>query len=60
MPTGYGTGDHRMFIIDFMASNIIGYNPPKVARPLARRLITKLPGVTKKYNSALEEKVMEH
>ena len=35
MPVGYGTGDHRMFIIDIMVSDLIGYNPPKIARPLA-------------------------
>jgi hypothetical protein len=48
MPTGYGIGDHRMFIIDFNTTDIIGFNPPKDVRPTAQPLITKLPGVAAK------------
>jgi hypothetical protein len=57
---GYGIGDHRMFIIVFLTSDITGSSPPKVVRPLALRLITNLPGVAKKYNSILKGKVLEH
>ena len=32
MPAGYGIGDHRLFVIDFSSSNIIGNMPPKVVR----------------------------
>ena len=60
MPVGYGTGDHCIFIIDIMASDIIGYNYQKIARLLTQWLIMNLPGVSKKYNAALEEKVLEH
>ena len=60
MPVGYGIGDHRMFIIDFITSDITGTNPPKVARPTARRLINKLPGVTTKYNEALNKQIELH
>jgi hypothetical protein len=60
MPVGYGMGDHRMFIIDFITSDITGTNPPKVARPTARRLINKLPGVTTKYNEALNKQIEVH
>ena len=60
MPTGYGIGDHRMFIIDFNTTDIIGSNPPKVVRPTARRLITRLPGVAAKYNAVLKKKIQEH
>ena len=35
MPVGYGIGDHRMFIIDFLTSDITGSSPPKVVRPQA-------------------------
>jgi hypothetical protein len=30
MPAGYGIGDHRMFVIDFDAEDIIGQAPPRV------------------------------
>ena len=60
MPAGYGLGDHQMFIIDFIATDIIGGNHQKIVRPLTRRLITKLPGVTSKYNSTLEDKILKH
>ena len=60
MPTGYGIGDHRMFIIDLNTTDIIGSNPPKVVRPTARRLITRLPGVAAKYNAILKKKIQEH
>ena len=60
MPVGYGIGDHRMFIIDILTADIIGCNPPAVVRPQARRLITRLPGVTKKYNDTLDKLVLDH
>jgi hypothetical protein len=28
MPTGFGVGDHRMFIIDFQESSMVGAPPP--------------------------------
>ena len=60
MPVGYGIGDRRMFIIDFITSDIIGSNPPKVVRPTARRLINELPGVTTRYNEALNKQIEVH
>ena len=42
MPVGYGVGDHRAFIIDFLTSSLIGTNPTTVVRPAARRLNTRL------------------
>ncbi len=30
MPAGYSIGDHRMFVIDFNAEDIIGQAPPRV------------------------------
>ncbi len=29
MPAGYGIGDHRLFVIDFASSDIIGNTAPK-------------------------------
>ena len=54
MPVGYGVGDHRMFLIDFLTSSLIGCNPPKIVRTAARRLNTIIPGVEAKYVSMLE------
>jgi hypothetical protein len=28
MPVGYGVGDHRMFVVDFLTSSLVGFNPP--------------------------------
>jgi hypothetical protein len=60
MPVRYGIGDHRMFIVDLLTSSLIGADPIRVARPCARRLTTKLPGVVRTYNSSLEDLVLKH
>ena len=59
MPVGYGVGDHRMFVIDFFTSSLIGCNPPKIVRAAARTLNTMIPGVEAKYVNMLEA-LMEH
>lgn len=48
MPCGYGVGDHRVFIVDFLVSSMIGTTPVKIVRPAARRLNTRLPFVTER------------
>ncbi len=60
MPAGYGIGDHRLFVIDFASSNIIGNTPPKVARLASRRLNTKIPHVAVEYARILEGKIIQH
>ncbi len=45
MPAGFGIGDHRLFIVDFLLATLVGQTPTRIARPCARRLTTKLPGV---------------
>ena len=32
MPVGYGVGDHRMFVIDFLTLSLKGCNPPKIGQ----------------------------
>ena len=32
MPAGYGIGDHRLFVLDFLTSSLIGHEPPKIVR----------------------------
>ena len=59
MPVGYEVGDHRMFVIDFLTSSLMGCNPLKIVRAAARRLNTMTPGVETKYVRRLEA-LMEH
>jgi hypothetical protein len=49
MPAGYGIGDHRLFVVDIVSSSIIGTDPPRIQRPTARRLNTRLPNVAERY-----------
>ncbi len=60
MPVRYGIGDHRLFVVDLLTSSLIGADPIHVARPCARRLTTKLPGVVRAYNASLEDLVLKH
>ena len=43
MPAGYGIGDHRLFVIDFLTSSLIENSPPRIVRAQARRLNTNIP-----------------
>ena len=56
MPVGYGVGDHRMFIIDFKTTSLIGAEPPRVLRSEARRLNTMIPQAAEKYETNLKIK----
>ena len=53
MPAGYGVGDHRLFVIDFLTSSLIGTSPPRIVRAAARKHNTKIPGSAKKYPDKL-------
>lgn len=33
MPCGYGIRDHRLFVVDFLISSIIGHSPTKIVQP---------------------------
>ena len=43
MPVGYGVGDHRLFIIDFLRSCMVVASPPSIFRLAARRLNSRIP-----------------
>ena len=60
MPAGYGIGDHRLFIVDFLGSSCLGTNLKKVVRPQARRLNCKLGRAVEKYNQKLEQQILRH
>ena len=60
MPCGYGVGDHCLFIVDFLASSLVGDTPLKIVRPAARRLNTRLPKVAERYAKEVEALVIRH
>jgi hypothetical protein len=60
MPTGYGIGDHQLFVIDFASSDIIGKMAPKVVWAASQRLNTKIPRAATEYARILEEKIIQH
>jgi len=60
MPVGYGIGDHRLFVIDFCATDVIGHSQQRALRATSRRLNTRIPGAAKKYNETLEKLIIRH
>ena len=60
MPAGYGIGDHRLFVVDMISSSVVGEDRPKIQRPTARRLTTRLPGVAERYADIYERNVIRH
>jgi hypothetical protein len=60
MPTGNGIGNHRLFVANFVATDIIGNSPPKVVRPASRHLNAKIPRVAAEYARILEGKIIQH
>ena len=60
MPAGYGVGDHRLFIIDFLTSSLVGTSPTLIVRAAARRLNTKIPGTAGKYSEDVERQTLQH
>ena len=60
MPVGYGVGDHRMFVVDFLTSSLVGSTPPRIVRAGARRLNTKIGGVAERYTKKVEDYTVRH
>ena len=60
MPAGYGVGDHRLFVVDFLTSSLVGSTPPKIVRAEARRLNTKIGGAAAKYSDEVERLTLQH
>ncbi len=59
MPAGYGIKDHRLFVIDFASSNVIGKMAPKVVRAASQQLNTKIPRAAAEYARILKEKIIQ-
>ena len=60
MPVGYVVGDHRLFIIDFLKSCLVGASPPRIFRSAARRLNSRIPAAAEDYSGRFEHLVLEH
>ena len=60
MPVGYGVGYHRLFIIDFMKSCLVGASPPSIVRSVARRLNSRIPAAAEDYSDRFEHLVLEN
>ena len=60
MPLVYGVGDHRLFIIDFLKSCLVGASPPSIFRSAERRLNSRIPAAAEDYSDIFEHLVVEH
>ena len=60
MPDGYGIGDHRLFVLDFLTLSLMGHDPPKIVRVEARRLNTNIPSSKLNYINRVEELITKH
>ncbi len=61
MLSGYGVGDHRVFVVDFQERSLIGKAPFRIKWFTTRWLNTKVSsGATKKYLSRLEDGLDPH
>jgi hypothetical protein len=60
MPVGFGVGDHRLFVIDFATTTLVGSGTTTVVRPALCRLNTKINGCADWYNKSLCQNILRH
>jgi hypothetical protein len=60
MPIGFGVGDHRLFVIDFATTTLVGSGTTTVVCPALRRLNTKIHGCADRYNKSLRRNILRH
>ena len=60
IPVGYGVGDHRLFVIDFLKSYLVGASPPIILRLAERRLNSRITAVAEDYSDRFNHLVLEH
>jgi len=60
MPAGYGVGDHRLFVIDFLTASLVGTAPPRIIRAGARRLNTNIDHAANKYTKDVDDLTIRH
>ena len=59
MPVGHGVGYHRLLIIDFLKSFLVGASTPIIVRSAARRLNSRIPAASEDYSDRFENLVLE-
>ena len=60
MPVGFGVGDHRLFVVDFATTTLVGSGLTTVVRPALRRLNTRISGCADRYNRSLCRNILRH
>jgi hypothetical protein len=60
MLVGFGVGDHRLFVVDFATTTLVGSGLTTVVRPALRRLNTKISGCADRYNRSLRRNILRH
>ena len=62
MPAGFVIDDHRLCVLDFLTSSLVGHEPPKIVRAAARRLNSQIPisREKKNYLERFEDLIIEH
>ena len=60
MPVGFGVGDHRLFVVNFATTTLVGSGTTTVVRPALRRLNTKIHGCADRYNKSLCPNILRH
>ena len=60
MSAGYGVGDHRLFVINFITTSLIGNVPPRIVRAQTCRLNTNIPQAAEKYVNQFEITIIRH
>ena len=59
MPVGYVLGDHRLLIIDFLKSCLVGASTPSIVRLAAKRLNSRILAVAEDYSGRFQTLVLE-
>ena len=60
MPVGFGVGDHRLFVVGFATTPLVGSGLTTVVRSALRHLNTRISGCTDRYNRSLCKNILHH
>ena len=60
MPAGYGVGNHRLFVIDFLTSSPVGSIPPRIIHATARCLNSDIQSAALKHTNAVDDQIERH
>ena len=60
MPVGFGVCDHRLFVVDFATTTLVGSGFTAVVRSALRCLDTRIYGCPDRYNRSLCKNILRH